>query len=398
MADTKAVVAPFSRPSDVTVVMDVRHPQPVQGLGNMLILNFVDSASGTQPASNVQASGTGSQTSGAGTITPADPDKLTDDEVLDGVLKKKVDKTTGALYREYASLDAVAKHGYAEGTEVYSKASTYFAQDNHSDRVAVLDLSIDKMRDALEAFWYFNWTFGILAKPFTDKKDLTDLTNIFEANKDHFLVIQTAEPTGFVDLIGQNYTIGLYHDLSEAMDSAFVGNIAMLPVGSTTWKFKTLNGITPDVLTSTEITSINRVNLNGYTTVFGKDQTTEGKVLSGEYIDTLHGVIWVKTQMESSLEKLLQDNDKIPYEQRGINMVLATGTQVLNQASERGIILNDDNGKPDFSITASPRDQQSAQDLSTRHYGGLSFVYHASSAIHTILVHGTVNSDTILSA
>ena len=212
------------------------------------------------------------------------------------------------------------------------------------------------------------------------------------------MVIQTAEPTGFVDLIGQNYTIGLYHDLSEAMDSAFVGNIAMLPVGSTTWKFKTLNGITPDVLTSTEITSINRVNLNGYTTVFGKDQTTEGKVLSGEYIDTLHGVIWVKTQMESSLEKLLQDNDKIPYEQRGINMVLATGTQVLNQASERGIILNDDNGKPDFSITASPRDQQSAQDLSARHYGGLSFVYHASSAIHTILVHGTVNSDTLLSA
>ena len=113
MADTKAVVAPFSRPSDVTVVMDVRHPQPVQGLGNMLILNFVDSASSAQPAPNAKASGTGSQASGAGITAPADSDKLTDDEVLDGVLKKKVDKTTGALYREYASLDAVAKHGYA---------------------------------------------------------------------------------------------------------------------------------------------------------------------------------------------------------------------------------------------------------------------------------------------
>ncbi len=144
MADTKTVVAPFSRPSDVTVVMDVAHPQPIQGLGNMLILNFLS----TQSGSNTQAT-----------------DNLTDDEVLDGVLKKKVDKTTGALYREYANLDALAKHGYDETTGVYAKAKAYFAQNNHSDRVAVLDLSIDKMRDALEAFWYFNWTFAILSKP-----------------------------------------------------------------------------------------------------------------------------------------------------------------------------------------------------------------------------------------
>ena len=41
MADT-TVVAPFKRPSDVDVVMDVVHPKPIVGLGNLLILNFVD--------------------------------------------------------------------------------------------------------------------------------------------------------------------------------------------------------------------------------------------------------------------------------------------------------------------------------------------------------------------
>lgn len=380
MADTKTIVAPFSRPSDVTVIMDVAHPQPIEGLGNMLILNFVDSASSTQPASN----------------TPVDQDKLTDSEILDGVLTKKLDKATGALYREFSNLDALAKHGYDETTGVYAKAKAYFAQDNHSDRVAVLDLSVDKMRDALEAFWFFDWTFAILSKPLADAKSLTDLSNIFETNKDHFLVLQSTDPTGFTGLNGQNYTIGLVHNVAEPMDSAFVGAIAMLPVGSTNWKFKTLNGITPDTLTATEIDRIDNVHAIGYATVFGKDQTTAGRTLSGEYIDTLHGVIWVKTQMETSLEKLLQDNGKVPYEQRGINMILATGRQVLNQASERGIILNDKNGKPDFTITASGRDQQPAQDLSNRHYGGLSFTYHASSAIDSITVHGVVNSDTIL--
>ena len=388
MADTQTVVAPFSRPSDVTVVMDVAHPQPIQGLGNMLILNFLDSASSTQPASNTQTAGSNT--------TPVDPDKLTDSEILDGVLTKKTDKATGAFYREYSNIDALAKHGYDENSSVYAKASAYFAQDNHSDKVAVLDLSADKMHDALGAFWYFDWTFAILSKPIADANSLTDLSNIFETNKDHFLVLQSTDPTGFTNLIGQNYTIGLVHDVTEPMDSAFVGAIAMLQVGSTNWKFKTLKGITPDTLTATEIDAIDSAHAISYATVFGKDQTTAGRALSGEYIDTLHGVIWVKAQMETSLEKLLQDNGKVPYEQRGINMILATGTQVLNAASERGIILNDENGKPEFKITTSGRDQQSAQDLSNRHYGGLNFTYHASSAIDSITVHGVVNSDTIL--
>lgn len=403
MADSKTVVAPFSRPTDVTVIMDVTHPQPIQGLGNMLILNFTGSAanngqSGTSgtPAPKAQDAGTSVTTGTGHDTTPTDPDKLTDDEMLDGVISKKTDKATGAVYRVYRNVDALAKHGYDEDSDVYKKASAYFAQDNHSDRISVLDLPVDKMRDALGAFWYFDWTFAILSKPMADANSLTDLSNIFEANKDHFLVIQSNDPSSFVKLTGQNYTIGLVHDVSEPMDSAFVGAIAMLPIGSTNWKFKTLNGITPDTLTVTELDAINRVHAIGYETVFGKNQTSSGKVLSGEYIDTLHGVIWVKTRMETSLEKLLQDNNKVPYEQRGINMVLATGTQVLNEASERGIILNDDNGKPEFTITASGRDQQSAQDLSDRHYGGLSFTYHASSAIDSITVHGVVNSDTIL--
>ncbi|MGL5885435.1 MAG: DUF3383 family protein, partial [Bombilactobacillus sp.] len=195
---------------------------------------------------------------------------------------------------------------------------------------------------------------------------------------------------------GQNYTIGLKHDLSEPMDAAFVGAIATLPVGSTTWKFKTLQGISPESLTANELNSINKVSAIAYTTVFGKDQTTEGKSLSGEYIDTLHGIIWVKNEMQAQLEKLLQSNNKLPYDQTGINMVLATATQVLTKAFEKGIILTDDNGKADYTVSATPRQQQSAQDLSDRHYGGLSFTYHASGAIHSLTIHGSVNSDTIL--
>lgn len=374
-----STIKAYDRISDVDVIMSVIRPQMAVGLGNLLLIN-----SQAKPVE-----------SGANTQAQTLSDTLTSEEIENGLLLRKTDKNTGAVYREYKNLDAV-KIDYTDNEAILMKAESYFTQDNHSDRIAILDLPAGKEQEALGAFWFFNWTFAIRAKSDDDKAALTTLSNIFEANKDHFLVIQTNDVSLLNGLQGQNYTIGLKHDLSEPMDAAFVGAIATLPVGSTTWKFKTLQGISPESLTANELNSINKVNAIAYTTVFGKDQTTEGKSLSGEYIDTLHGIIWVKNEMQAQLEKLLQSNNKLPYDQTGINMVLATATQVLTKAFEKGIILTDDNGKADYTVSATPRQQQSAQDLSDRHYGGLSFTYHASGAIHSLTIHGSVNSDTIL--
>ncbi|MCT6866090.1 MAG: DUF3383 domain-containing protein [Lactobacillus panisapium] len=374
-----STIKAYDRISDVDVIMSVIRPQMAVGLGNLLLIN--SQAKPVESGTNTQAQ----------TLS----DTLTSEEIENGLLLRKTDKNTGAVYREYKNLDAV-KIDYTDNEAILMKAESYFTQDNHSDRIAILDLPAGKEQEALGAFWFFNWTFAIRAKSDDDKAALTTLSNIFEANKDHFLVIQTDDVSLFKSLQGQNYTIGLKHDLSEPMDAAFVGAIATLPVGSTTWKFKTLQGISPESLTANELNSINKVNAIAYTTVFGKDQTTEGKSLSGEYIDTLHGIIWVKNEMQAQLEKLLQSNNKLPYDQTGINMVLATATQVLTKAFEKGIILTDANGKADYTVSATPRQQQSAQDLSDRHYGGLSFTYHASGAIHSLTIHGSVNSDTIL--
>lgn len=374
-----STIKAYDRISDVDVIMSVIRPQMAVGLGNLLLINSL--------AKPVE--------SGANTQAQTLSDTLTSEEIENGLLLRKTDKNTGAVYREYKNLDAV-KIDYTDNEAILMKAESYFTQDNHSDRIAILDLPAGMEQEALGAFWFFNWTFAIMAKSNDDKTALTTLSNIFEANKDHFLVIQTNDVSLLNGLQGQNYTIGLKHDLSEPMDAAFVGAIATLPVGSTTWKFKTLQGISPESLTANELNSINKVSAIAYTTVFGKDQTTEGKSLSGEYIDTLHGIIWVKNEMQAQLEKLLQSNNKLPYDQTGINMVLATATQVLTKAFEKGIILTDDNGKADYTVSATPRQQQSAQDLSDRHYGGLSFTYHASGAIHSLTIHGSVNPDTIL--
>ena len=136
MATTINSVAPYDRPMDVNVVMTVLRPQPVKDLGNILLLNA-----------------TSADPNAGGTLS----DTLNSTDILNGLLLRKTDKTTGSIYREYKNLDAVAVD-YKEGTPVYKKASAYFAQSNHSDRIAVLDYNKSKAYEALKAFWYFNWT------------------------------------------------------------------------------------------------------------------------------------------------------------------------------------------------------------------------------------------------
>ena len=387
---TTTTVAPYDRPMDVNVVMTVLHPQPIKGLGNILLLNA------TTVAANSDSTGKDDKSAQK---TPAKtlPDALSNTDRLNGLLLRKTDPATGAIYREYKNLDAVAVD-YPEGSAVYKKATAYFAQSKHSDRIAILDYDKSKAYDSLKAFWYFNWTFGVCVDNTIDQST-TQLSNIFEVNKDHFLVLQTDDLSKFTEMSGQNYTIGLKHNLNEAMDAAFVGAIALLDVGQTTWKFKSLQGITPDNLTSQELAGINNIHAIAYEEMMGRGQTSEGTTLSGEYIDLLHGVMWVQTTCQSRLQKLLQDNGKIPYEAQGIAMIRSVITQVLNEAHDKEIIMTDEHsGSGMFTVTTTPRSQQSREDLSARHYGGVSFEYHASSAIHTITVNGTVDSDTIMAA
>lgn len=493
---TKTAVAPYSRVSDVNVVISVLHPQPIKGLGNLLILNAVTGKAPT-PAPAVNQGGSPSATIGnqgkpattdhpvkmigfdldpstisgtagdtvkvtiknikpdnvtngnitvtskdpsvvtvepepnsltfdahllkAGdakveiksndggvdktvdvTVTPAtapkrepESDTLTTQDRMNGILLRKTDTKTGAVYREYKDVDAVASD-YGEDSPVYSKAQTYFAQENHSDHIAVLDYDPAKAYDALKAFWNFNWTFAVQSG-FTIDDNTTMLSNIFESNRDHFLVVQGTDLSKFQRFYGQSYVIALYHDTSENMDTALVGAVATLTIGSVTWKFKKLNGITPQVLTTTELSGINRTHAIAYIEVNGVGETSEGWTMSGEYIDVIHGIMFVHTKMENDLETFLQEHGKVPYEQSGILQIEGVATQVLEQAFQQGIILTDPTtGKGDYEVFAGTRDEQSREDISARHYGGLKFRYHVAGAIHTITVYGEVDSDTII--
>lgn len=385
------MVEAFKRVSDVHVIMTISRPRPVVGLGNLLILHKASSSDNNQPGSGTNTSDTGTNNSG----TPATKSltELTDEQRENGVIYNKTDAVSGANYREYANASAVETE-FDRDSDVAKKAEMYFSQENHSDRVAVLTYPEGKLPDALYAFWYNNWVFGIFAE--SGLADAKSVTNIFEANADHFLFVQTNVLSDLSAFKGQDFTVGLSHDTTEAFDAGIIGAIAALPVGSSTWKFKKVVGVTPQDITSNEHDALTKANAIAYINVGGVPETSAGTTMSGEYIDNLHGDIWIKTHISSSMQELLQTNGKIPYNQAGINLLSGTVSSVLAQAYTMGIIQEDDaTNKGIYSVETSPRSAQSQLDLSNRHYGGINFNYARAGAIEDVTVNGVIKSDTI---
>lgn len=392
------MVEAFKRVSDVHVNMTISRPRPVVGLGNLLILHKASGSDNNQPGSGANTGG-GTNTNGTNTntngtnTTPNNLTELTDEQKENGVIYSKTDTVSGANYREYASANAVETE-FDRTSDVAKKAESYFSQANHSDRVAVLTYPEGKLPDALYAFWYNNWVFAIFAE--SGLTDAKSVTNIFEANRDHMLFVQSGTLSELAAFKGQEFTVCLSHDMSEAFDAGFIGSVATSPVGSVTWKFKKVVGITPQDITSNEYDALKKANVIAYINVGGVPETSAGTTMSGEYIDNLHGDIWIKTHISSSLQELLQINGKIPYNQAGINLISGTVSSVLAEAFTMGIIKEDDTtNKGIYSVSASPRSAQSQLDLSNRHYGGIEFNYARAGAIEDITVDGVVQSDTI---
>jgi Protein of unknown function (DUF3383) len=122
----------------------------------------------------------------------------------------------------------------------------------------------------------------------------------------------------------------------------------------------------------------------------GIPQTSEGLTANGSHIDFIHGQDWVKANIETDLQQMLSDNDKVPSGDTGISMAVSVMTSVLTTATQNGIVDKDANGNAKFTVTSKSMDEIPEEDKKKRIYSGLGFVYYPEGAFHKMKVNGTV--------
>lgn len=313
-------------------------------------------------------------------------------------------KTTTAFSRarSYGDLSSLEDDGWAESDAVYKMAQAIFMQNPCVSRIVVgridsqdedlaasmaaiqaednswygvaLDQALSSSQQALAAWVEANKRFSIMWTTSADTYDAsknTDLASVLKAAAyDRTAVIFHTAPAA-----GNDYP-----------DAAWIGEGFPYDPGSSTWAYKTLNGVTKDNITPAKETVLQSKNCNYYSEVGGVNITQEGKVASGEWIDIIIGTDWLEARLRESVYSALVNNRKIPYDDTGIAMIEGLVKGVLNQAASAGIL------QADSIVVTVPRYADIPQaDKLARKLPDVKFTALYQGAIHRVTINGTIS-------
>lgn len=185
-------------------------------------------------------------------------------------------------------------------------------------------------------------------------------------------------------------TFIMYHDDVDSYVAEGLAVIMSYSIGGKTGKFKTIQGVKGANITLTQLNELHKNNIFSYVEKLGVLQTSEGTVMSGEYIDIVLGEYWIRFRMEESLQRLALINDKIPYTDFGIGMLVGAVEEVLSRAVKQTII---EEGQ--YKIDYTLRKDVPSNEVALRKYNYVKWTAMLQGAIHSAQISGILTYDMV---
>lgn len=306
-------------------------------------------------------------------------------------------KFTGeSTYKNYSDPADVAAD-FGADTIVHKLAKAIINQgDTAPEKIAIATYDTEAepavtAADVLTKYYDEDWYFVTADTQVVS--EVKAIADVVEAKGVKQFATTTTALEALTTLKGYNYDrtfAPMHKTVGEFLAEGLVGAVGSRDVGSITWKFKSVNGITPQQLTEDELKDIHALNSFAYVTKSGVPQTSEGKTLSGEYIDVIHSKDWIKINIEEAVQKIFVKNGKVSYTDGGITLLANAVKSILKAAYDNGMIAEDADGNPSYSVSTVSRADTPATDRESRVYNGLSFTFELAGAIHEANIKGSI--------
>lgn len=296
-------------------------------------------------------------------------------------------------YTLYNDISDVAED-FVSTTKAYKIASRIFGQNPKPQEVAIVGVKYDDegsdppndLVGFLNGVVDVNSDWFFLACDRNDNDIVKALSGFIDTQEKMYFAT-TQDLDLFSELESENTALYYHHDEEAYLAEGMASYFATALVGGVTGKFKTVNGVLEANISSTELSKLHKDNGQSYVRKFGVLQTTEGVTTSGEYIDVVMGAYWIQFKMEEELAYLSINTPKIPYSNKGIAMLVSVADSVLKRATLQDIVLEDE-GKGQYTIEYTLREDVSKNDIANRVYNGVKWTAQLSGAIHTGTISG----------
>jgi hypothetical protein len=168
--------------------------------------------------------------------------------------------------------------------------------------------------------------------------------------------------------------------------AAWMGKMLPHHPGSASWAFKQLEGVKKDKLNADVIDKLKKAHINRHIDINDVGVTMDGKVMSKEYIDIVHGIDWLHVRIQERLFRLLMINEKIPYTLKGVDLVRSEIMTQLKEAVYRGLLAAD----PEPIVSIPNIDDIDPIARGQRKLPDVRFSGRLAGAIHEIEIRGFV--------
>lgn len=304
-----------------------------------------------------------------------------------------------------AKASELADYGYATTSEDYKAATIALAQDPKPEAVYVIarqtksDDSLEDIGDTLDRALSEPGWYGLYVVSSKGSAEIGTIASWCETNRKLFGFDWTGTIGTDVMPVSNTYyrTFGMYH----ATDGGDYGALALMAKcfgyepGSEQWGLKTLSSIDVATLTKSQATILDGMNSNYYRKIANSNVTMQGKVVAGEWIDTIRLRDWLVSEIQNKVFKFLKGNAKVPYNDDGITGIQGRIEEVLLQAQRNGGIDTDQtdedgNVTAGFSVTVPKAANISAEQKATRQVKDITFTARLAGAIILAEIKGTL--------
>lgn len=296
--------------------------------------------------------------------------------------------------------------GYATSSAVYKMAARIFGQSPAPQEIAVVGVKVSEVStlpgneyptdqdiliytlDQLIEEGHDDWF--ILTCVDNADATITALANWIDTQERMYFA--TTQTLALLEALESAKSAVGYHDEADAyMVEGLAAVMAVKDPGSATAKFKTINGVSAASITQTELAQLHKDFGFSYIRKMGVLQTTEGYTTNGGFIDLMMGAMFIKARIEEETMLMAINNDKIPYTNEGIAMLVGVVQGVLLRATAQGIILDND-GVGEYNIDYIAREDMPKNKVANRDYDGITVTATVAGAIHT----GVITIDLVL--
>lgn len=188
--------------------------------------------------------------------------------------------------------------------------------------------------------------------------------------------------------------VGFVHDregqnLAAAAASLASGNF----FGDWWMEFKNLVGISPNTFTKRENDKILEYNGTVYIREARRNLLTGSKVVSGEYVDIVETEHYLVDEIIKKMFSILSTTKKIPYTQKGIDLFEGGLRNVLDLATDRGVLATDENDNAVYKVSTPLRTSVDTDYIKNRILPDVKFVAVPTGAIGKVEINGTLTFD-----